>query len=131
MMVCNCMAWVRWTALAVGGVVVASLLVLVGYGMLLSASLTLPKSDDHPPLLIYGAPFQLRPGLPLAESGLLDRLHRLGYRSVEAVQARVTAARPMAITRRTPAGKIASAGARARASFRARCRRDVAACPAT
>ena len=87
MMVCNCMAWVRWTALAVGGVVVASLLVLVGYGMLLSASLTLPKSDDHPPLLIYGAPFQLRPGLPLAESGLLDRLHRLGYRSVEAVQA--------------------------------------------
>ena len=29
---------------------------VVGYGMLLSASLTLPKSDDHPPLLIYGAP---------------------------------------------------------------------------
>ncbi|ALA60479.1 PBP1A family penicillin-binding protein [Nitrospira moscoviensis] len=55
---------------------------LAGYGLLLSANLTLPKSDDHPPLLIYGAPFLLRPGLPVAESGLMDRLHRLGYRPV-------------------------------------------------
>ena len=34
-----------------------------GYGVFLSTSLALPKSDEHPPLLIYGAPFFLTPGL--------------------------------------------------------------------
>jgi len=55
---------------------------LVVYGAILSASLALPKSDEHPPLLIYGAPFFLSPGLHVAHSGLLDRLHRLEYRPV-------------------------------------------------
>lgn len=50
------------------------------YGAILSSSLALPKSDEHPPLLIYGAPFLLHPGLPVAGSGLVERLHRLGYR---------------------------------------------------
>ena len=79
--------WVRWSLLTCCAGLGAAAIALVIYGALLSASLSLPKSDEHPPLLIYGAPFQLRPGLPLAESGLLDRLHRLGYRSVETVQA--------------------------------------------
>jgi 1A family penicillin-binding protein len=58
---------------------------LVIYGAMLSASLSLPRSDEHPPLLIYGAPFFLQAGTSIAESGLLDRLHRLGYRPVTGV----------------------------------------------
>ncbi len=52
------------------------------YGVVLSTSLSLPKSDEHPPLLIYGAPFFLEPGLSVEDSGLIDRLRRLGYRTV-------------------------------------------------
>ena len=55
---------------------------LVAFGALLSSSLALPKSDEHPPLLIYGAPFLLQPGMSVTESGFIDRLHRLGYRPV-------------------------------------------------
>ncbi len=55
-----------------------------GYGFFLSSSLTLPKSDEHPPLLIYGAPFFLTPGLHLVDSGLLDHLQRLEYKPVRA-----------------------------------------------
>ncbi|MGC4098881.1 MAG: PBP1A family penicillin-binding protein [Nitrospira sp.] len=55
-----------------------------GYGVFLSTSLTLPKSDEHPPLLIYGAPFFLTPGLHLVDSGLFDHLQRLEYKPVPA-----------------------------------------------
>lgn len=55
-----------------------------GYGVFLSTTLALPKSDEHPPLLIYGAPFFLTPGLHAADSGLLDHLQRLEYRPVVA-----------------------------------------------
>lgn len=55
-----------------------------GYGVFLSTTLTLPKSDEHPPLLIYGAPFFLTPGLHPAESGLLEHLQRLEYKPVAA-----------------------------------------------
>jgi 1A family penicillin-binding protein len=54
---------------------------LAAYGAVLSTTLTLPRSDDHPPLLIYGAPYLLRPGLSISESLLSDRLRRLGYRA--------------------------------------------------
>jgi Transglycosylase/Bifunctional transglycosylase second domain len=63
-----------------------ALVALVVYGAMLSASLSLPKSDEHPPLLIYGAPHLLKPGEPVVETGVLDRLHRLGYHAVPAVQ---------------------------------------------
>ncbi len=55
-----------------------------GYGAFLSTSLALPKSDEHPPLLIYGAPFFLTPGLHPVDSGLLDHLQRLEYKPVTA-----------------------------------------------
>ena len=55
-----------------------------GYGAFLSTSLALPKSDEHPPLLIYGAPFFLTPGLHPVDSGLLDHLQRLEYKRVAA-----------------------------------------------
>jgi penicillin-binding protein 1B len=50
------------------------------YGLYLSTSLSLPKSEDHPPLLIYGAPFLLKPDQDIDDVRLLERLHRLGYR---------------------------------------------------
>lgn len=60
------------------------MIALTWYGLVLSATLALPKSDEHPPLLIYGAPFFLSPGVHVAESGLIDRLHRLEYRPTAA-----------------------------------------------
>lgn len=78
--------WLKWVAGVGIGLSGAALLGLVGYGALLSASLALPKSDEHPPLLIYGAPHLLKPGEPVAETGVFDRLHRLGYRAVPVVQ---------------------------------------------
>ena len=78
--------WLKWVAGVGIWLSGAALLGLVGYGALLSASLALPKSDEHPPLLIYGAPHLLKPGEPVAETGVFDRLHRLGYRAVPVVQ---------------------------------------------
>lgn len=75
--------WLRRIAIGFAGA--AGLLVLAAgaYGAYLATFLALPKSDDHPPLRLYSAPFLLAPGLSLAEVRLLDRLHRLGYRRVE------------------------------------------------
>lgn len=67
--------------LIVGGVVLA---LVGGYGVFLSTSLALPKSDEHPPLLIYGAPFFLTPGLHLVDSGVFDHLQRLEYKPIAA-----------------------------------------------
>lgn len=78
--------WVRWSILTCGAVLGTVAIALVFYGGALSASLSLPKSDDHPPLLIYGAPHLLKPGEPVVETGVFDRLHRLGYRAVPTVQ---------------------------------------------
>lgn len=55
-----------------------------GYVVFLSTSLALPKSDEHPPLLIYGAPFFLTPGIHAVDSGLLDHLQRLEYKPATA-----------------------------------------------
>lgn len=55
----------------------------VAYGLYLSASLALPTGDEHPPRLIYGAPFLLKPDLDIASSHLIERLNRLGYQAVE------------------------------------------------
>jgi 1A family penicillin-binding protein len=57
---------------------------VAGYVVFLSTSLALPKSDEHPPLLIYGAPFFLTPGLHAVDSGLLDHLQRLEYKPATA-----------------------------------------------
>lgn len=78
--------WVRWALFTGCAVLGTAAIALVIYGGALSASLSLPKSDDHPPLLIYGAPHLLKPGAPVVETGVFDRLHRLGYRAVPAVQ---------------------------------------------
>jgi penicillin-binding protein 1B len=64
------------------GLVAIGVIALAGYGLILSATLALPRSDEHPPLLIYGAPFMVSPGLDVTGSGLVDRLRQLGYRSV-------------------------------------------------
>jgi penicillin-binding protein 1B len=58
--------------------------IAVAYGLYLSANLSLPAGDDHPPRLIYGAPFLLKPDVDIASSHLIERLSRLGYRPVDA-----------------------------------------------
>lgn len=74
--------WVRRGMLGMIGVLGVGVLALIGYGLVLSATLALPKADEHPPLRIYSAPFFLAPGLSLVESGLFDRLHQLEYHRV-------------------------------------------------
>jgi 1A family penicillin-binding protein len=61
-----------------------AVVLVAGYGAFLSTSLALPKSDEHPPLLIYGAPFFLTPGLHAVDSGLLEHLQRLEYKPATA-----------------------------------------------
>lgn len=79
-------SWLRRSVGAGLGLAALGLATLAVYGALLSSSLALPKSDEHPPLLIYGAPFVLQPGRSVLEARLTDRLHRLGYRSVAVVE---------------------------------------------
>src|SRR5690242_2005106 len=55
---------------------------LVLYGAYLATFLELPKSEDHPPLRLYTAPFQLKSGLSVKVARLPERLQRLGYRPV-------------------------------------------------
>jgi 1A family penicillin-binding protein len=76
--------WMRKSLVWCLGIAGVGVLTLAGYGLFLSTSLALPKSDEHPPLLIYSAPFFLTPGLHPVDEGLFDRLHRLEYRPVKA-----------------------------------------------
>jgi len=55
---------------------------LLTYGAYLATFLELPRSEDHPPLRLYTAPFQLKTGLSLKTARLPERLQRLGYRPV-------------------------------------------------
>jgi penicillin-binding protein 1B len=55
---------------------------LLAYGAYLATFLELPQSEDHPPLRLYTAPFQLKTGLSLKTARLPERLQRLGYRPV-------------------------------------------------
>ena len=75
-------SWIKRGVGAILALVAVGLAGLTLYGAILSTSLSLPKRDEHPPLLIYGAPFLLSPGLSVEQSGLLERLHRLEYRPV-------------------------------------------------
>lgn len=52
------------------------------YGAYLATFLELPKSEDHPPLRLYTAPFQLKTDLSVKGARLPERLQRLGYRAV-------------------------------------------------
>ena len=78
--------WVTYASLVLAGLVAALGLVVVAYGAYLATFLALPKSDEHPPLRLYSAPFLLHSDLSLAHSRLPERLQRLGYRQVKTVQ---------------------------------------------
>lgn len=78
--------WVTYASLVLAGLVAALGLVVVAYGAYLATFLALPKSDEHPPLRLYSAPFLLHPDLSLVHSRLLERLQRLGYRQVKTAQ---------------------------------------------
>lgn len=80
--------WAAFVGMGVAGFAAALGLAAVLYGAYLATFLELPKSDAHPPLLLYSGPFLLKPDLSLAHSHLLERLQRLDYRRVTgAVQA--------------------------------------------
>ncbi len=76
-------SWVVRGFLIVVGVAMLAVGMAMSYGLYLSASLALPAGDEHPPRLIYGAPFLLKPDLDITSSHLLERLHQLGYRAVD------------------------------------------------
>jgi penicillin-binding protein 1B len=73
---------VKYSSVAVAGILAVLGLIVVGYGAYLATFLALPKSDEHPPLRLYSGPFLLQPDLSLGHSHLLERLQRLGYRRV-------------------------------------------------
>lgn len=74
--------WFARGGLLFGVTVVLVLAGLALYGAYLATFLELPKSEDHPPLRLYTAPFQLKSGLSMKTARLPERLQRLGYRAV-------------------------------------------------
>src|SRR5919108_4014013 len=75
----------RWLFRSLWLLAVSVLLVTAGlfaYGAYLATFLELPRSEDHPPLRLYTAPFLLKTGLSLKAARLPERLQRLGYRPV-------------------------------------------------
>jgi len=74
--------WLMRAGLLLCGIVLLLIAGLVVYGAYLATFLELPKSEDHPPLRLYTAPFQLKSGLSVKTARLPDRLQRLGYRAV-------------------------------------------------
>ncbi|MEO5955627.1 MAG: PBP1A family penicillin-binding protein [Nitrospiraceae bacterium] len=74
--------WIKRGVGVLLALIASGLAGLAIYGAILSMSLALPKSDEHPPLRLYSGPFLLQPDLSLAHSHLLERLQRLGYRRV-------------------------------------------------
>ena len=75
--------WLFRALMAVTGMLLLVIGSALAYGLYLSASLALPAGDEHPPRLIYGAPFLLKPDLDVVASHLIERLNRLGYQAVE------------------------------------------------
>jgi len=55
---------------------------LLAYGGYLATFLELPRGEDHPPMRLYTAPFQLKTGLSVKVARLPERLQRLNYRAV-------------------------------------------------
>jgi penicillin-binding protein 1B len=74
--------WIIRGGLLLCGVVLCLMAGLGVYGAYLATFLELPKGEDHPPLRLYTAPFQLTPGLSMTTARLPERLQRLGYRAV-------------------------------------------------
>jgi len=72
--------WAIRIVIGAGLVTAVLLLAALSYGLYLSTFVALPTSDEHPPLLLFGSPFLLKPDLQVAESHLIERLGRLGYR---------------------------------------------------
>src|SRR6476469_1683188 len=72
-----------WAFRSLWLLVASCLLIMAGlvvYGAYLATFLELPRGEDHPPLRLYTAPFQLKTGLSLKTARLTERLQRLGYR---------------------------------------------------
>ena len=65
--------------MGLAGIAAALCVTIALYGAYLATFLDLPKSEDHPPLRLYSAPFLLQTNLSVTEARVFDRLQRLGY----------------------------------------------------
>lgn len=65
--------------MVLAGIVAVLCVAIVLYGAYLATFLELPKSEDHPPLRLYSAPFLLQTDRSITEAHVFDRLQRLGY----------------------------------------------------
>jgi len=74
--------WIKRGLLATAGLCAVLFLAVGAYGAYLATFLELPKREDHPPLRLYAAPFQLKSDLSVKEVRLVERLQRLGYHAV-------------------------------------------------
>ncbi len=75
--------WWRTLFVRVFGIGLLSLgVILGGYGLYLWTFLTLPSLHERPPVLIYGTPLLLEPGLHVQEDHLKEHLDRAGYHQV-------------------------------------------------
>jgi penicillin-binding protein 1B len=74
--------WVFRSIWLLAGMFFLAMTGLAVYGAYLATFLELPRSEDHPPLRLYAAPFQLKTGLSVKAAHLPERLQRLGYRAV-------------------------------------------------
>jgi penicillin-binding protein 1B len=75
--------WLFRAGVLLAGAVLLLAAGLFVYGAYLATFLELPRNEDHPPLRLYTAPFQLKTGLSLKAARLPERLQRLGYRAVK------------------------------------------------
>ncbi len=74
--------WLRRGVLALAFCIMLAIVSVLAYGAYLATFLELPRNEDHPPLRLYTAPFQLKTDLSIKDSQLIERLQRLGYKSV-------------------------------------------------
>src|SRR5688500_1225799 len=63
--------WAIRTVIGTSAGTAVLLLAALSYGLYLSAFVSLPRGDEHPPLLLFGSPFLLKPDLHIAESHLI------------------------------------------------------------
>ncbi len=66
--------WVFRSVWLLAASLLLAMAAVLAYGAYLATFLELPRSEDHPPLRLYAAPFQLKTGLSVKTARLPERL---------------------------------------------------------